>query len=933
MLEQTTQSGLEVTIAAASAEGLAHSRGRGGTGAAQPGARVDRYLIVDELGRGAMGVVYAAYDPQLDRKVAIKVISVDALSGRGEAKEEAQARLLREAQAMARLLHPNVVAVHDVGSTDQDVFIAMEMVPGQTLRAWMTEQRRDEAAILRVFLAAGRGLAAAHAAGLVHRDFKPDNVLIDRDGAVKIADFGLARQIGASEAVAAGRTRSGAAVELTQTGAIVGTPAYMAPEQHLSLPADARSDQYAFCVALFEALYGERPFRGATLHELRAAVLAGRILPPADGPRWLLPILTRGLSVAPEARWPSMTALLDQLGRDPRRRRRRWLGAGALVIALGVTTAGLREADRSAAAAAMDACQAPLAAVSALWTPPRQDAVRAAFRAANVGSVEAQLSAVGAALESFVADWSALVDAGCTAHLVDRTLSPELKDLRDRCATRQLEEAAAIVDLLAVADDTVVEQSMNLVTSLPRPAQCEDLRVLARIAQESEQRVDAREEALRRRLYRVYAEANAGRFAQAQALVGPILAEVEALGARRLRGHVREVAARIHADLGQIEDSERLYLEALNDALATNSPALAAEIANQMIYLDGALLGRYAEALRWARIADGLITSVDDTPLRLQHLSYLGAIYGLSGDPAAGVAALDEALALADAGSYMGTHDRAAVVGNRANLLNAMGRRDEAIEGHQEAIDLLRSLLGDEHPDVANAISGIGQVHLLSGDTDAASERLREALALQEQLLGVEHPALATTLLNLAGAQLEAGDGVAAALSAARAAALIEPHLPEDHLYFGYIESLLGAIALRAEGDPATAKSRCTRGLELLEANLGPAHAHLTAPLTCLGGAALARRDPAAARGWLERALTLQESTMEAAVADRGYVRFALGLALAAEGDDARARALIEAARLELSRAGPVLAEQRDAATRWLERPRSAASAPARERR
>src|SRR5687768_12143915 len=228
------------------------------------GTTVGRYILLEAVGIGGMGVVYRAFDPELDRSVAVKLIRA------AEDSDESRARLLREAQAMARLSHNNVVGVHDVGTVGDQVFLAMDMLDGQTLRDWLKERRswRD---ILRAFADAGRGLAAAHRAGLVHRDFKPSNAFVETSGRVRLLDFGLARP--ADAMVAAGGSgdsssdddepsaRGAAAIyaSVTRAGKIAGTPRYMAPEQAKTGNATALSDQYAFCVALCEALYGQRP--------------------------------------------------------------------------------------------------------------------------------------------------------------------------------------------------------------------------------------------------------------------------------------------------------------------------------------------------------------------------------------------------------------------------------------------------------------------------------------------------------------------------------------------------------------------------------------------------------------------------------------------------------------------------------------------------
>jgi predicted Ser/Thr protein kinase len=302
-----------------------------------PGTPIGRYVIEAFIGRGAMGVVYLANDLELGRKIAIKVLCAEAPSS--EARQKMGARLLREAQAMARLSHPDVMTVYDVGVLDDQIFIAMEYVDGGTLRRWRSDRPRSCAEVLAVYERAGSGLAAAHRAGLVHRDFKPDNVLVGRDGRVRVTDFGLARSTAVACVGSEASLTDADAVKLcvpsntlTHTGTLLGTPAYMAPEQLRGKRADARSDVFGFCVALFEALYGERPFAGATVSELQAAIEAERVPAPRARlhvPRWVRRVLVRGLRLAPEQRFESMQGLLDALQRG--RAAARWQRIGTLV--------------------------------------------------------------------------------------------------------------------------------------------------------------------------------------------------------------------------------------------------------------------------------------------------------------------------------------------------------------------------------------------------------------------------------------------------------------------------------------------------------------------------------------------------------------------------------------------------------------------------
>jgi len=305
------------------------------------GDRVGRYLVLSALGAGGMGVVFAAWDPQLGRKIALKLLrSSAAMSTR-----DARSRLRREAQAIAQLSHPNVVSIYDVGATeDGALYIAMEFVEGDTLTSWLRSYPRTWREILDVFRQAARGLIAAHGVGLLHRDFKPDNVLVGGDGRVRVTDFGLARSVLLPEEVSQVKPMGVTALDvaLTATGTVLGTPRYMPPEQLTGPDLDARSDQFSFCVALYEALYGRHPLPGGTSvamldHGERAlAPPAASKVPPAIGRAVL-----RGLERDRARRFPSMAALIDDLEIRPRRSPLRYAGliAGATLLIGGTTAA------------------------------------------------------------------------------------------------------------------------------------------------------------------------------------------------------------------------------------------------------------------------------------------------------------------------------------------------------------------------------------------------------------------------------------------------------------------------------------------------------------------------------------------------------------------------------------------------------------------
>lgn len=304
------------------------------------GSRIGRYEVLERLGAGGMGVVVAAYDRQIDRRVALKLFH--GINGDAE-NQSGQERLLREARTMARVHHPNVVAVFDAGMHQGRAFVVMELIDGQTLRQWLAKSPRSWRDIVRVYSLAGNALAAAHRAGIIHRDFKPDNVLLSREGRLGVTDFGLARSFEPSGLVPAAPfdALGGPAVlstQRTETWLAAGTPAYMAPEQMRGVPVDHRADQFSFCVALFEALYGHRPFEGKTMRELEEAIAQQRFVDSRQSPvpRWLRAPLLRGLSANPVSRFPSMEALLAALPRGTGARERApLLGLAALAIAAG----------------------------------------------------------------------------------------------------------------------------------------------------------------------------------------------------------------------------------------------------------------------------------------------------------------------------------------------------------------------------------------------------------------------------------------------------------------------------------------------------------------------------------------------------------------------------------------------------------------------
>ncbi|HEY5933544.1 MAG TPA: serine/threonine-protein kinase [Kofleriaceae bacterium] len=417
--------------------------------AAEPGGPVapasqtlGKYRLDRVLGSGGMGVVWAAFDPDLERAVAIKLLHSES------SEPTLRSRLLREARAMARLKHPNVVTVYEVGTDQNRDYIAMELVEGESLEEWLA-RKPPRAEILDALRAAGRGLAAAHAAGLVHRDFKPHNVLRSRDGHVYVTDFGLARgQIETdAEAPITGALRRDSVLDspLTQTGILIGTPAYMAPEQFSGKAPDPRSDQFAFCVTAWEALTGERPFRGKTLEELEAAASSAPRSFEADLPPTMHEVLVRGLAANPDQRWPDMLSLLDALSQgEPVKKRKRLpyvLGGLAVcaaaggVIAVGSLSSGTPEEEL---------CMPAEKAFERAWSPARRNE----FQRANPGGAGiGQVALLDAIKKQWVNSYTVACAAPRTPDMVERIRC--LHAARERVADAVVSKAPANVFALA----------------------------------------------------------------------------------------------------------------------------------------------------------------------------------------------------------------------------------------------------------------------------------------------------------------------------------------------------------------------------------------------------------------------------------------------------------------------------------------------------
>ncbi|MBK9754073.1 MAG: serine/threonine protein kinase [Nannocystis sp.] len=852
------------------------------------GATLGRYLVIERLGAGGMGVVYAAYDPELDRKVAIKLLRSEVAGD----PELARARLVREAQAMAKLSHPNVVAVHEVRTFGEQVFVAMAFVAGGTLAGWIEGTKRGWREVLGMFLETGRGLAAAHAAGVVHRDFKPDNVLIG-DGRPQVTDFGLARVVAAPELAQPGPfdPLSSAAIGLTQAGAVMGTPAYMAPEQHLGLVADARSDQFAFCVALWQGLYGQLPFAGETLHELALAVTSGQLAtaPRGEVPTWLQRVLVRGLSVDPATRWPTIEALLAALADDPSRARRRRLGwlAGA-GLALGLGLAAWRVQARQAAV-----CVESGAAVATVWNPAAREAVRAALLATG----EPYAADAWARVEGRVDAWS---EAWRRAQLRACEVRDELSGPRLVCLGDRLRELRSLVGLLSAADSEVAARAVQAAASLPSIAVCDDpIWLAATIKPPEDAAVRARVEAEREHLSQAAAQLRGGHYDAGQALASAALAVAEDLDYAPLRAEALVQVGVAQELQGEYAAAAASLEAAYNLAARTGHDEVAALATIALTRVAGKRLAQHAAGLVWSRVAAVIVARLGEEEglLGADLRSEVGQVLDARGDSAAAIVQAREALAIREARLGSEHPDVATSLHNLGVASLHRGARDEAADYLERALTIRRAVLGAEHPEVAASYNWLGNTSTARGQNDQAIALHRAALAIREKTLPPDHPDIASSLNNLGGCLSNEGDHEAALALQRRALAICERTLAPEHPDIAASWSNLGSI-YAGLGRHAEARTHYQQALRRWERSLGPNHPALAFALLGIGKSYLEEGDAAAALEPLERALALR-SAAEVDSSYRVEALHTLARALWAVRPEQRprARALVEQAR------------------------------------
>lgn len=786
-----------------------------------PEVAIGRFVVESRLGSGGMGIVYRGYDPELDRRVAIKVLDLRRL---GTRPASAHARLLREARALARLTHPNVVAVHDVGVLADDgdranpearLYLVMEYVDGPTVRRWMRDDH-DLDARLALLLDAGRGLAAAHDTGLIHGDFKPDNILVGRDGRPRVADFGLALPI-----LALDRHTPIPSSELeprmSLTG-VFGTPAYIAPEQHLGRAIDARADQFSFCVVACELLLGRRPFVGDSIEALAAAAFAGEMIRAGRRiPRKAAAVLRRGLAADPCSRFRDMHELLTQLeAAFDQRRRRRWLLGSALVVCgAGAATVAILAHDPPSTAAP-ETCTSAERRLEPIWTKARADAIAARLRTGDrLGASSADV--IVDRLDDQARSWARAWTDSCKLGTDEAT-----RERMRTCLDARLSELDTVVAALADPERDPVAP-LALLEQLTPVATCLDgasLDAARPVPLERSQRHQV--EIVRNQLIgKALLAAPLGRHEQAIALARQAVARAEQLGFRPLVAEAQLALAVALQSANQpteaVDMAERAHLSA---QASRHAAALAdAAVLRVSLAYDQADMEAGRAWLAKAEAANEATGGDSRRAVQLRGAACMFELLAGSYD-----AALDEcerAQGLIDRGARVDAATRLrigcnfAIAEQGAGLLERADRRFAAVEQG------IRTELGSNHPWLSRLSLNWGHVAFDLGDPQQALARYRHALELLV-INGLDQSVSAgTVVVNIADALLELGRLDEAELEYRRAIELVEA--ADDYWTLHVARNGLARVAM-IRGDARAAFDAWSQQLAQEHGRLEPSH-------------------------------------------------------------------------------------------------------------
>ncbi len=928
------------------------------------GSSMGRFIVLDFLGAGGMGAVYSAYDPELDRKVALKLVPVD--TGTGSQRSPSATRLLREAQSMAQLSHPNVVAIYDVGSVPGSVYLAMENIQGRTLTAWLAEAPRTLRQILPTFIGAGRGLAAAHAVGLVHRDFKPDNVMVGDDGRVRVLDFGLARPTD-SQAGPLGEGSSGGSwspashleLRLTAPGTVMGTPYYMAPEQHLGRPTDARCDIYAFCVTLWEAVYRKHPFRGGSLPDLARNVIAGAIDEPPRGagvPRWLRAVLLRGLAPDPNQRFSSMQEVLAPLERDRTRRVRFIAGGAAMAAAILGTTIAMRHVTSEARCDDTDDRRA------GVWDDNRKDQIAAAFAEEGKTYAEASWRSVERTLNAYADGVAEMRREACEATRILGTQSDEILGLRIKCLDRRWQRFGMLSELLAQGGTQTLLRAADAAQALPSLEPCADIEgLLAEVPPADDPEVRTRVEEIRAENERIEMSGIAGKYDDLAARVAESVTAARATEYPPVVAETLLMQGVVLHNAGNVEPAAAALEEALQSAQTVGYDRIIATAATTLVTLEAHGRNRFDVAHVYAALADGVIQRMGDKPrLRMkleadrgklatlqsqrsvaiehyQRAAKLADEVGLSGsellailNPLSveliGAGRLEEAGRVLDHARRVVDEDVGPAHPNAALLLTATarlrhleGKDEDSLALDQQAYEVIVASLGPNHVNAAAVANSIGLTYTHLGRDSEARKFFADVAAVLEKTLGGENLALAASLTNLGLADVRLGQPMGGATHLRRALSIREAKLGKNAAPVAESLHSLG-YALAAAGAYAEADQHFRLAIDAFERNGQTASAAY--PWLGLGKSLLDQGRTAHAVAALERGLA-QATDDEPGPGERGDGRFALARALARESPQSpRIAELTQGAQADYERAGHERDRERDALTSWLAAPR-----------
>ncbi len=847
-----------------------------------PGQRVGRFVLERLLGAGGMGVVYLAHDGDLQRKVAIKLIRLE-----GNERVQGQARLLLEARAVASLSHRNVVAVHEVGTFRNEPYIAMEYLDGITLRTWLAQKPRSWRAIVQAFVPAGEGLAAAHAAGIVHRDFKPANVMVC-DGRTCVVDFGLARTTRGrdddDDVDATSPTANHSTAPLTQVGTQIGTPRYMSPEQHANAPVDARSDQFSFCVALYEALHGAHPFVGEDRAAIAAAVATGARAPaPARSraPSRIAAAIERGLATDPAQRFESMDALLAELTRDPAAVRRRIAASAAMAaIVVGAVSFGL------AGDAAPHLCRDGRDRVGSAWNAHRASQLTTAFAAVDRTHAAATARRVIARLDAYATDWAAMYTEACEASQVRGDQSSELMDLRMQC----LEQRRAELDQLATAfiettDPAVVDGAVDAAYGLSSLDRCADVAALrAAVPPPDDPRALAQVDALRDSVAEMRALRLIGDYDRALALGTKVGDQATSLDYLPLAAEALFFTADLRGVMGDPDAAIRGLHDAVRVGAEARDDELVARAWTRIVYYVGHQKAEHDDALDWAKAADAAVVRAGDrSDLRATLEMYTAAVLLTRGEHARARAKQEHAIELFE--SYFGANDPhvADALYNLGGVYGSEGRAAEAVPILERSVRLLETIYGPDHPEVARAFGNLAAALASSGDNEAALGYLDRAIAFDERQLGPDHHKVATDYYNKAVILRGLGRHDEARRLHERALAIRLDTFGESHPEVARSYDGLGNLAL-AEGDAAAGLAYFRKALAGFQQVLPAGHPQLAATrvnvasaLEQLGKCDAALPEFAAARDGFEAALGPDSAYVAYALVGIGTCELALG--------------------------------------------------------